>query len=234
MGASEEGVMDLPFTVDQFLGVFEAYNLAIWPAQVMAYILGVAAVALAFKPSPYAGRIISAVLASFWLWNGALYHLAFFRQINPVATAFGALFIVQGVLWLLAGVVRPGLSFRATRDAPSVLGGLLILYAMVVYPIIGTQLGHGFPRSPVFGVAPCPTTIFTFGLLLWTEQAVPRRLLVIPLLWSLLGVSAATSLGIREDLGLIVASLAATTVLIWRDRHTSTGRRPALGVPEPA
>ena len=31
----------LPFTIDQFFGVFAAYNVAIWPAQVVAY--GVAA-----------------------------------------------------------------------------------------------------------------------------------------------------------------------------------------------
>ena len=34
----------LPFTVDEFFSVFSAYNNAIWPAQLLAYLL--AAVAL--------------------------------------------------------------------------------------------------------------------------------------------------------------------------------------------
>ena len=32
--------MSLPFAVEQFLGVFVAYNAAIWPEQIAAYTLG--------------------------------------------------------------------------------------------------------------------------------------------------------------------------------------------------
>lgn len=66
----------------------------------------------------------------------------------------------------------------------------------------------------MFGVAPCPTTIFTFGLLLLTRGPVPLRLLVIPLLWALVGASAALHLGVREDLGLVVTGLVATALLL--------------------
>lgn len=38
--------MNMPFTAGQFLGVFEKYNLAIWPMQVIAHLLGIAAVLL--------------------------------------------------------------------------------------------------------------------------------------------------------------------------------------------
>ena len=36
----------LPFTREQFLAAFVTYNEAIWPAQLVAYLLGLAAVAL--------------------------------------------------------------------------------------------------------------------------------------------------------------------------------------------
>ncbi len=209
--------MDLPFTTEQFLAVFERYNLAIWPLQTVAYALGLVAVVLAFRPVWASDRIICAILAFFWLWMGAVYHLAYFSVINGAAIAFGALFIVQGVLWLLVGVVRPRLAFGAVLSASSMLGGLLILYAMVAYPIIGSLLGHGYPRSPSFGVAPCPTTIFTFGLLLWTRVRVPTYLLVIPLLWSAIGFSAAFTLGIYEDIGLPIAGVLGTALLLWHD-----------------
>jgi hypothetical protein len=71
---------------------------------------------------------------------------------------------------------------------------------------------------------PCPTTIFTFGLLLWTERAVPKYLLVIPLLWTVIGSSAAWLLGFWEDLGLLVAGILSGGMIVYRDRRTVGGR----------
>jgi hypothetical protein len=142
----------------------------------------------------------------------------YFSTINGAALGFGALFIVQAVLWLIFGVVRPKLSFQWETNPYTIIGAVMIVYAMIVYPILGTLQGHGYPRSPSFGVAPCPTTIFTFGLLLLTNARVPKSLLVIPFLWSLLGISASYQLGIREDIGLLVAGVLSVVLLFWRDR----------------
>ncbi len=230
--------MNLPFTPEQFLGVFERYNLAIWPLQVVAYVLGAAAVALALRKTRYSVQVIGCILAFFWLWTAVAYHLVSFSPINPIARVFGALFVVQGILWLAHLVARPALSFRMGSGLIALVGWTFVVYAMVVYPIVGALSGHGYPYSPAFGLAPCPTTIFTFGLLLWTDRQVPRYLVVIPLLWSLLGPAAALSLGIREDFGLLVAGLLGTALVIWRDRrvtpqHTHeavVGRLPVAGV----
>jgi len=208
----------LPFTVDQFLGVFEKYNQAIWPMHVVAYILGIAALALVVKKTPYSDRAISMILAFLWAWMGIVYHLMYFSTINGAALGFGVLFIVQAVLWIIFGVVRPKLSFQWETNPYTIIGAVMIAYAMVVYPILGTLLGHGYPRSPSFGVAPCPTTIFTFGLLLLTNAKVSKSLLVIPFLWSLLGISASYQLGIREDIVLLVAGVLSVGLLFWRDR----------------
>jgi hypothetical protein len=216
----------LPFTVDQFLGVFEQYNQAIWPMHVVAYILGITALLLVVKKTPYSDRAISVILACFWAWVGIVYHLMYFSTINGAALGFGALFIVQAVLWLVFGVIRLKLSFQWETNQYTVIGAVMIVYAMLVYPILGALLGHGSPRSPSFGVAPCPMIIFTFGLLLLTNAKVPKTLLVIPFLWSLLGVSASYQLGIREDIGLLVAGVLGVGLLIWRDRATlHVGRR---------
>jgi Family of unknown function (DUF6064) len=42
--------MPIPFTVDQFYGVFTQYNQALWPVQVFLVALALAAVALVLKP----------------------------------------------------------------------------------------------------------------------------------------------------------------------------------------
>jgi hypothetical protein len=124
-----------------------------------------------------------------------------------------------------AGVIRPRLSFQLDTNPFALTGIILIVYAMLVYPILGTLLGHGYPRSPSFGVAPCPTTIFSFGLLLLTTAKVPKSVLVIPFLWSLLGFTASYLRGVREDIGLVVASALSEGLLLWRDRTTvHTGR----------
>ncbi len=208
----------LPFTVDQFLDVFERYNQAIWPMQIVAYILGIAALILVVKKTSYSDRAISAILTLFWAWVGVVYHLMYFSTINAAALGFGALFIVQAVLWFAFGIVRPKLSFHWETNPYTVIGAAMIMYAMLVYPILGTLLGHGYPRSPSFGVAPCPMIIFTFGLLLLTNARVPRYLLVIPFLWSLLGFTASFPLGISEDIGLLVAGVLGVGLLYWRDR----------------
>src|SRR5450759_4434354 len=96
----------LPFTSEQFLAVFVAYNEAIWPIQIAAYLLGAIAVALLFWNPPGADRIIVAIIAAMWLWTGVAYHALFFSAINKAAYIFAALFIAQGGALIYAGVYR--------------------------------------------------------------------------------------------------------------------------------
>ena len=223
--------MRLPFSAEQFMGVFERYNLAVWPAQLVFYAAAAAILVLVARPPGHAGRWISAVLAFFWAWMGVVYHWAFFARINPAAFLFAALFLLQSALFVREGVLRPGLSFR-TADAPygsgvsGTAGALLVGYALLGYPLVGLAAGHLFPAAPTFGL-PCPTTIFTFGILLLADGRVPLRLLVIPVLWSLVGTAGAFSLGVPEDYGLLVAAVAGLALLVPRSRGGRTsGQRP--------
>ena len=74
---------------------------------------------------------------------------------------------------------------------------------------------------PAFGLTPCPVALFTTGCLLLTTHDVPRRLLVIPLLWSLIGGSAAVLLGMPQDAVLAASGLAL--LILWRRREHSAG-----------
>lgn len=211
--------MNLPFTVEQFIETFASYNNAVWPIQIVLNLLALAAIVLAIKRFPFSNRMISGILSLLWLWTGVVYHISFFARINPVAYGFGALCVMQGALfaWL---AVRDQIEYHASMSWKGVIGGVLLLYGLVIYPIIGHMLGHVFPGNPTFG-APCPTTIFTFGILLW-GTGVPRYVSIIPALWSLIGFSAAISLGIREDIGLLVAGLVGTSILIVTGRRSDT------------
>jgi Family of unknown function (DUF6064) len=206
----------IPFTTEQFLQVFEKYNQAIYPFQFALILVAIATVFLAASREPFANKFISCSLGFLWLWMGIVYHLIFFTAISPPAYLFGTLFIIQGLLFLYEGVVRNRLSFRASQKFYGIFGATFIAYALVIYPLIGYALGHTFPASPTFG-APCPTTIFTFGLLLWTDKRFPLSLLIIPALWSLIGTSAALSLEIKEDFGLLVAGTIGTTMIVGQN-----------------
>ncbi|WP_373551173.1 DUF6064 family protein [Haliscomenobacter sp.] len=91
---------------------------------------------------------------------------------------------------------------------------------LIVYPILGYFLGHVYPSSPTFGL-PCPTTVFTFGLLLLNGKKCPLAILIIPFTWSIIGFMAAFQFGIVEDTGLLVAGLSAASLLIYRNRMLS-------------
>lgn len=211
--------MDIPFTVEQFFDVFQAYNIAIWPAQIIAYFIGIGAVILALRENRLYGRIISGILALFWIWMGIFYHIIYFSAINPVAWIFGLLFILEGLLFIIVGSVWGKLSFGFNLRPIPIIGAIFILYAMIAYPLLGLAFGHGYPRAPMFGVAPCPTTIFTFGLLLWARRSVPAYILLIPLIWSIIGTMAAVGLQVPQDYGLGIAGVVGTVLVILRNRE---------------
>lgn len=204
----------MPFTIEQFLEVFRNYNLAVWPMPVALYVMGVFAVFFGRHTAPASDKVVSFILAFFWLWMGIMYHISFFAAVNKVAYLFGALFILQGMMFFYH---KEHLVFRFHRDVYGITGAVLMFFSLVVYPAWSYFIGHDFPASPTFG-APCPTTIFTFGMLLWTDKKCPPALLVIPFLWSLTGFSAAILLGMAEDTGLLIAGVTATMLLIRR--HT--------------
>ena len=210
--------MKIPFTVEQFFDIFGTYNTAIWPAQVVAYIFGIIALGLALRENKLSSRIISGILALFWIWMGVFYHIGYFSVINLAARIFGLFYVLQGVLFLLIGTILGRLSLRFNYKPLPILGVCFILYAMVIYPLLGLAFGHSYPRVPLFGVAPCPTTIFTFGILLWATKSVPAYLLVIPFLWSIVGMSAALNLRVPQDYGLVVAGVLGTTLIMVQNR----------------
>jgi hypothetical protein len=212
--------VELPFTIEEFFELFVEYNVSIWPLQIVFYVLGAVTVGLAFTRRLEGDMVIAAILAFFWFWMGAMYHLFFFSSLTPVGYVFGAFFIVQGALLQWRGVLRKKLRFRCRWDTYSAFGAAMILYAMVVYPMIGWHLGHHYPLAPMFGAAPCPTTIFTFGMLLWLTGRTPKYLLVIPFLWSIVGTSAALNLGVREDFAMLPSAVVATLLILWRDRRS--------------
>ena len=216
--------MQLPFTVEQFFGVFQTYNSAVWPVQVFLLALAALTVVLIALRRSWSGVAVSVILAVLWIWLGTAYYWAFFARINPVAYGFGALSIVGGLMFAWHGVIRRRLKFSFDKSLRTAIGTALLVFALVVYPIWGTLAGHGYPALPTFGL-PCPTTIFTIGVLALASGNNLRAVLTIPILWSLVGSQAVFVLDVEPDLGLLVAGVVAIGLFIWPARAHDAAHR---------
>jgi hypothetical protein len=138
---------------------------------------------------------------------GIVYHFIYFAPVNPAARMFAAMFLVAAAFFAWAGVARGRLVFDGESRARRVVGHALIAYALLVYPLLSLLLGRQFPGLPTFGL-PCPTTIFTIGML------------VLPIVWAFIGGQAASTLGVYEDIALLAAGLAGVWLVFDRPART--------------
>jgi hypothetical protein len=213
--------MQLPFSLTGFLNVFKDYNQTIFPLQIVFYLIAFLSAYLLLTGNKNLNKIISIVLSFLWLWMGIVYHIIFFSTINEAAYIFGSFFIIQGIMFAGCGLIRKKISFEYRKNTYNYVGLIFLLYALIIYPVLGTMLGHSYPYSPTFGL-PCPTTIFTFGILLFTNEKMPVHLLIIPLLWSIIGFTAALNLTMYEDIGLLIAGVVGFILLMMSNRKFKT------------
>jgi hypothetical protein len=210
----------LPFTHNQFIEVFARYNENVWPAQLAAYLVALTMVAVIFLRSKTGGRWVAAGLALMWLWTGIAYHGMHFSAINKAAYLLGALFVIEGLL-LARLALTDGFQFAAAGKAKAWLGWSLLVYATIVYPLLGLWLGLRAVELPMFGITPCPLAIFTFGIFLLATPAPPRLLLVVPVIWALIGGSASFLLHVPQD-AVLLASAFSVLLLCPGDSMAAT------------
>lgn len=215
-----------PAEADTLRLLFADYNSATWPGHLVAYGAALAVLwSIQRRPGTATDRITTGVLAAAWLWLGLVFFGRYAAETDPLLAAlYGAMFVYQACLLVRAGLIGDRLVFGSRNGLAGRIGWVALGYALVVYPLLGILLGHGYPESPLFGMAPCPTTIATFGLLLLARPPLPKHLLAIPTIWAVLAPLAAVGHGYPEDLGLFVVGFAALVVVLRRDRQ---GRDPA-------
>lgn len=206
--------MKIPFTAEQFYGVFEKYNTTIFPIPIIIFLLGFILLFTLHTKSKYKNKLIGSVLGIIWLWVGLVYHITFFTAINKAAFIFGALFIVQGLL-IIINTFKGKLAFSFEFTKAHLIGYFFIIFGLFIYPLIGYFLDSSFIRTISLGL-PCPTTIFTFGIFLLTNKNFSKHLLVIPSIWAIVGLSAAINFGVYQDYMMLIAAIFANIILIKR------------------
>ena len=209
----------LSFTAEVFFSLLGQYNGAIWPAQIVAGLLGLGALFLASRPARGSDRVVAAILAAAWLWVAIVFHWTYFAAISFAAPVAAACFAVQAVLLFWRGVLRGGLAFRFRRDLAGWCGLGLGLFALAIHPLLGGLAGRPWPSAEWFGVAPDPTVIYTIGLLLLIDGRRPLGLMAVPLLWALAAGAAAWFLAMPEVLLLPAIALAGLVLMLWQNRR---------------
>ena len=167
---------------------------------------------LVMRSRSWSGVGVSVILTFLWGWMGLVYHLAFFASIRTPAYAFAVVLLDGALVFLWQGVIRRRLEFSWQGGTRGLMALLLVVYALVVYPAWSQFAGHPYLETPTFGL-PCPTTIFTMGLLACLVRPCPRSVFIVPVLWSLVGVQAAFLLSVPQDLALAVVAVIGLVLI---------------------
>ncbi len=198
----------LLFSPRTYHRLFELYNEAVWPLQVLAAAIGFAIAGLLFAGSPHRHRIIAGLLAGCWVWVAWAFLYQRYAQINWAAPWFAAAFAAQAVLLV---ALRVAADPATPGAAPHRRIAALIAVTIVGYPLLAPFTGRPWSTAEVFGLAPDPTAIVTVGALAVIQSPSRWLLLAIPTLWCI--AAALTQWAMAAPEALAIASLTVCALL---------------------
>jgi hypothetical protein len=208
----------LLFSPRTYYRLFELYNLAVWPAHIVALALAAAILLLLRGGTPWQGRAIFAILAGCWLWVAWAYLYERYDTINWAASYFAIAFALQAALLLWrAGFPAP--SIRLRSDMASRVGLALFLFGAFLYPLIAPAMGRPWTQTEIFGMAPDPTAVATLGIILVASGRALWELLVIPVVWCAISGATLWTRGSPDALVPVLVGCLALIVAIRKSRR---------------
>ena len=186
----------LLFSPRTYHRLFELYNVAIWPAQIVAVALGLALVALLLGRHRRRDRLVAGLLATCWAWSGWAFLYERYAQINWVAPWFALAFALEALLLIAMSVPRDRIAIEEAGHARTRIAASLAALVVVGYPLLAPLAGRAWTTAEVFGVAPDPTALATVFVLIPARARARRILLIVPLLWCI--VTASTQWAMKE------------------------------------
>jgi hypothetical protein len=206
----------LLFSARTYYRLFELYNRAVWPAQLLALLLGLVIFWRLHRPGGWQGSVVTVILAAGWLWTAWAYLLEHYNTINWAAGYLAIGFVIEAVLLIWTGFVRNRLSFHPYRDWVGRTGVGLFVFALMVQPLIGPLVGRAWMQVEIFGVAPDPTVLATLGILLAVGKRPPWGLMIIPLIWCALSGATLWTMDSPDAWVMPVAALCVLGLAVYR------------------
>jgi len=211
----EFSLLDMtPYDRQSWFNLVGGYNRALWPFSLLALLFSIAMPLLLFAYNALKIRRNSALrmalllLGLSWLCCGAVFHWQHFANLNWAAPWFGWVFIVQGALLVLAGLLLEQRTHHASGLTRRVLAGFVLLAGLVIYPLSGLLEGRDFGQLEWFPLLPASITLVTFAVLMLLNTRWRHLLVVIPLLWAVISGAFATTLGLLEFYFMAGAGIA--------------------------
>lgn len=208
----------LPYSAEVLFALHARYLQELWPIALPVAILTLGTPALALNRAPDGGRIAAGLLALAWLWVGLVFQLHYFAVINFAAPVYAGLFVAQSLLLFWWGPLRDRLRLAFRQDGRGRVGSLILIYAVIVYPLLDRVGENADGAVRLAGLAPGPTALFTIGLLLHARDRAPLPLLAIPLAWSLVAGFSGWVLGLPADLLAPVPAVFGVAAAVWYGR----------------
>jgi len=203
---------------ENWWSISERYNNAIFPVQIVIMVIGVILTYFLFaKPNTRTNNLMKAYLAFTFAWNGIVFFLIFGKELP--GTFLGApLFIITPVLFAV-DIFTKKTEFKLPNARWHKYLTIFWVLCAFLYPLIGLPLGHLYPRSCMFGVFPCPTTVFALALLAAAIPKVDKKVYTLLLIWALPSVGKCFGvLDLYEDCVLFVAGVYGLIMLVknWK------------------
>jgi hypothetical protein len=203
---------------ENWWSISERYNNAIFPVQIVIMVIGVILTYFSFaKPNTRTNNLMNAYLAFTFAWNGIVFFLIFGKELP--GTFLGApLFIIIPVLFAV-DIFTKKTEFKLPNARWHKYSTIFWVLCAFLYPLIGLPLGHRYPRSCMFGVFPCPTTVFALALLVAAIPKVDKKVYILLLIWAIPSVGKCFGvLDLYEDCVLFVAGVYGLIMLVknWK------------------
>lgn len=175
----------LLFSLQTYERLFELHNAALWPTQLIAVAAGTVVFYLHLKPKLSGERVLFGTLALLWIWIAWSFFWQRYQPINFAAAYVAPLFVVQGcILGLIA--FRPLERFRQSPTSLNWMVRVLLLIALIGYPLLGLSRGRSWLGVEYFGLMPDPTALATIALLALYRGPLIGLAQIIPVLWCVL------------------------------------------------
>jgi len=192
-----------------------AYNVSIFPMQIITLVVAVILTYLLFvRPGAIVNKLIKVYFSLTFVW-----FVFMFPFEGVLKITFGLLHLAIAIFFFIdIFTAKTEFKFPETSGKRTLML-FLIFSAFALYPLIEYMSGHIYPKVLLFGVAPCPTVIFSLALLIGAVPKVGKIifiLLIFPAIFS--GLSVPIMLGVWADLLLLFTGVYGLITLIknWK------------------
>jgi len=174
-----------------------AYNVSIFPMQIITLVVAIILTYLLFvRPGAIVNKLIKVYLSFTFVW-----FVFMFPFEGVLKIIFGLLHLAIAILFFI-DIFTGKIEFKFPETSGKRTFMLFLIFsAFALYPLIEYMSGHLYPKILLFGVAPCPTIIFSLALIIGAVPKVGKIifiLLIFPAIFS--GLSTPTMLGLWADL----------------------------------